>query len=723
MAGVPFATSPLVAGTRLGEFELLSLLGQGAFGVVYLAFDHVLHREVAINEYMPASIAVRSETVQVTPRSQNDAAIYSLGLRCFVDDGRLLSRFSHPSLLKVHRCWEANGTAYWVMPVLRGPSLEEIRDGVRSLGHPIDEAWLRHILRELLGALEQLHAEGDYHGNIAAARIRIEADGRPVLLGFGSAQRKIGERTPSLIASPKPGPTSMAQHAESGSLEQGPWTDLVGLGETIRGLLLGQDPATAAAGAPTVDGAAWANRRIEGFSEDFLCIVNWMRSTGSADRPPSAAAVLEALSDPFEPMPGPPPLIEVSSSRLPPDLAPEVSATRLSDLGRWPPVPPGRAEPSAPRNSGGAIRAILGGALAATMALPVALARVASGALHRIRTRVSSPTASSQQNRQDGYTVSILGGGSDDQDPFADTSFCAAGHAEPLQFGISAPRSCTAGAEFSLLFSAYVASQRVPMQERMQALADPSHRQMLDLPPDEGAVWSVGTPFTVRLSGRHFESDPPQRHFAWNGRHNQVSFSVIVKETAPPSAVLEVSVWVQGLAVAAFAVQMQVDRAAMPGGMRGWLPAVGTPEPRAEALAPRSLFASYASKDATEVAGRLSTLARFAPGLDIFQDCLDLKPNDRFKPQLEAQIKARDAFMLFWSRNAAQSSWVHWEIETALAAKGRLAIMPVPLEDPAIAPPPIEFADDHLRDRFMLAGYALQKIAELARGARELPLP
>jgi hypothetical protein len=307
------------------------------------------------------------------------------------------------------------------------------------------------------------------------------------------------------------------------------------------------------------------------------------------------------------------------------------------------------------------------------------------------------------------------------EDPFVDILPSLTVQAEPLQFGISAPRRCTAGAEFSLLFAAYVASQRVPMQELMHALADKSHRQMLDLPPDRGAVWSVGTPFTVRLSGRHFECDPAQRQFDWNGRHNQVSFSVIVNANASPSAVLEASVWVQGLAVAAFAVQMQVDREVMPR-KQGWLPAIGaTLEPRAEAPAPQSLFASYASKDATEVAGRLSTLARFAPGLDIFQDCLDLKPNDRFKPQLEAQIMARDAFMLFWSRNAAQSSWVHWEIETALAAKGRDAIMPVPLEDPAIAPPPIEFADDHLRDRFMLAGYALQRIAELARDSRELP--
>ena len=50
----------LPPGTRLGEFELLSLLGVGGFGIVYLAFDHALEREVAVKEYMPASLAGRT---------------------------------------------------------------------------------------------------------------------------------------------------------------------------------------------------------------------------------------------------------------------------------------------------------------------------------------------------------------------------------------------------------------------------------------------------------------------------------------------------------------------------------------------------------------------------------------------------------------------------------------------------------------------------------------
>jgi hypothetical protein len=114
------------------------------------------------------------------------------------------------------------------------------------------------------------------------------------------------------------------------------------------------------------------------------------------------------------------------------------------------------------------------------------------------------------------------------------------------------------------------------------------------------------------------------------------------------------------------------------------------------------------------VARSLSTLAHWAPTLDIFQDCLDLAPNETFKPQLEVEIGKRDVFLLFWSRHARDSKWVLWEFETARVKRGMDAILPMPLEDPAVAPPPPGFEDKHFRDRFMIAGYGLKKIAELA---------
>src|SRR3954469_21995625 len=98
----PDAPNALPMGTRLGEYELRSLLGVGGFGIVYLAFDHALEREVAIKEYMPQSLAGRTETLFVSLRSHSDAETFALGLKSFVNEAKLLARFDHPSLLNVH---------------------------------------------------------------------------------------------------------------------------------------------------------------------------------------------------------------------------------------------------------------------------------------------------------------------------------------------------------------------------------------------------------------------------------------------------------------------------------------------------------------------------------------------------------------------------------------------------------------------------------------------
>src|SRR5688572_3980323 len=113
----------LPKGTRLGEFEIRRVIGAGGFGIVYMAFDHGLEREVAIKEYMPSSLASRTATLHVSLTSPSNEETFKLGLRSFVNEAKLLARFDHRSLIKVHRFWEERGTAYMVMPLLRGRTL------------------------------------------------------------------------------------------------------------------------------------------------------------------------------------------------------------------------------------------------------------------------------------------------------------------------------------------------------------------------------------------------------------------------------------------------------------------------------------------------------------------------------------------------------------------------------------------------------------------------
>src|SRR5262245_15067069 len=89
----------LADATRLAEFETISVIGEGGFGIVYLAWDHMLHRQVALKEYMPWSLAARTDGTRVTPRSEKSAETFALGLRSFINEAQLLASFDHPSLL------------------------------------------------------------------------------------------------------------------------------------------------------------------------------------------------------------------------------------------------------------------------------------------------------------------------------------------------------------------------------------------------------------------------------------------------------------------------------------------------------------------------------------------------------------------------------------------------------------------------------------------------
>ncbi len=290
----------LPIGTRLGEFEIVRVLGAGGFGIVYLATDHALQREVAIKEYMPASLAGRTETLHLSLHSQNDAATFALGLKSFVNEARLLARFDHPSLLKVHRFWEMNGTAYMAMPVMRGSTWKEVR---LALDGPPSEAWVLRMLVPLLGAIERLHAEGVYHRDISPDNIQIEANGNPVLLDFGAARHVISDKSLALTTILKPAYAPIEQYAEQGSVKQGPWTDLYSLGATLHYVLLARPPVPATVRAVHDDPSPLTTLALPGCSDRFLRTVDWMLAPRPGDRPHSVAELRAVLDGHVEPPP------------------------------------------------------------------------------------------------------------------------------------------------------------------------------------------------------------------------------------------------------------------------------------------------------------------------------------------------------------------------------------------------------------------------------------
>jgi hypothetical protein len=281
----------------------------------------------------------------------------------------------------------------------------------------------------------------------------------------------------------------------------------------------------------------------------------------------------------------------------------------------------------------------------------------------------------------------------------------AAAQDDPVMLGVTAPGSCAPGARFNAVLAVYVASVRASTEAKLRRLGGQGTEPLLDLAPDRQAGWRVGAPVTVRLTATHAQVTPTERRFEWNGRENLASFDVRVGPDAPEGEL--------DLCFHVALADVPIACIPLPVSLVSTDPAPAAPRPRSVRTA-TSAFASYSSKDAQVVGYCLSALARWSPGLAIFQDCLDLNPNEAFKPQLSQHIADSDVFLLFWSRHASASPWVHWEYDTARKAHGLDAVLPMPLEDPRIAPPPPEFADAHMRDRFMMARYALARIDEVA---------
>ncbi len=232
----------LPTGTMLGEFEITGLIGEGGFGIVYLAFDHALHREIALKEYMPVGLAARESGMTVV-KSKKHLETFQVGLRSFINESRLLAKFDHPSLVKVHRFWEGNGTAYMVMPFYEGSTL---KDTLQQHEGFLDERWLKQLLNYLLDALKVIHKEDCFHRDISPDNILILKNNQPLLLDFGAARRVINDMSQMPTAILKPGYAPIEQYDDGMSLmKQGAWTDIYALAAVIYFAVTGKKPVPA----------------------------------------------------------------------------------------------------------------------------------------------------------------------------------------------------------------------------------------------------------------------------------------------------------------------------------------------------------------------------------------------------------------------------------------------------------------------------------------------
>jgi serine/threonine protein kinase/cellobiose-specific phosphotransferase system component IIA len=293
----------LQPGHKLHWYEIKEILGQGGFGITYLAHDTNLDEDVAIKEFLPIELALREGDFSVHPLSESHKKNFEWGLDRFIKEARTLTKFKHPSIVRVRNVFEDNNTAYMVMEYEHGESLQQLLSSRQTL----EEAELINIIIPLLGGLEVVHETGFIHRDVKPANIFIRDDGSPVLLDFGSARQALGQETKTLTSLVSPGYAPFEQYY-SKSDEQGPFTDIYGLGATLYRAVTGLGPMDAVDRSKSIlqaskDSIVTATEIARGkYSERFLAAIDHAMKFKSEERPQTVSEWKREFDLPDDPI-------------------------------------------------------------------------------------------------------------------------------------------------------------------------------------------------------------------------------------------------------------------------------------------------------------------------------------------------------------------------------------------------------------------------------------
>ena len=208
-----------------GKYEIVEVLGEGAFGITYKAYDKLLDRYVVIKEYMPESFAIRENT-RVSIKSLKDKDLFEWGLESFISEAKSLAKFNHPNIVKIDNFFKTNNTAYFVMPFEEGIPLDEY---IKQHPNRWSEKEIIDLLVPLLNGLKETHKKSLIHRDIKPANIFIRKNGMPVLIDFGAAREALGEKSKSITQILTP-PYAPVEQYGSDRKKQGPWSDIYALG-------------------------------------------------------------------------------------------------------------------------------------------------------------------------------------------------------------------------------------------------------------------------------------------------------------------------------------------------------------------------------------------------------------------------------------------------------------------------------------------------------------
>ena len=272
-----------------GKYRIEKVLGQGGFGITYMAVQTGLNRKVAIKEFFMKEYCNRDgETSQVSIGSEGSKELVARFRLKFIKEAQTIAGLNHPHIIRIHDIFEENGTAYYVMEYHDHGSLSEL---IKQRGSLPEAEALRYI-REMADALGYIHEHQMNHLDVKPGNVLLDEKGRSVLIDFGLSKRydESGQQTSTTPVGISHGYAPMEQYKQGGVETFSPATDIYSLGATFYKLLTGQTPPDASDvftdGLPTLPVSV---------SSSVVNAITQAMSPNKKNRPQSVEAFLSLL--------------------------------------------------------------------------------------------------------------------------------------------------------------------------------------------------------------------------------------------------------------------------------------------------------------------------------------------------------------------------------------------------------------------------------------------
>ena len=227
---------------RHNTYRIERILGQGGFGITYLATDLSLDRLVAIKEFFPKDYCDRvGDTSQISLGTSSSSDFVSRLKAKFLKEARNIAKLDHHGIIKIHAAFEENNTAYYVMDFIDGETLSDKikREGPLSMNKALE------YIKKVANALDYIHRQKINHLDLKPANIMIrKSDDSPILIDFGLSKQydSDGNQTSTTPTGISHGYAPLEQYNDGGVREFSPQTDIYSLAATLFYLLTGKTP-------------------------------------------------------------------------------------------------------------------------------------------------------------------------------------------------------------------------------------------------------------------------------------------------------------------------------------------------------------------------------------------------------------------------------------------------------------------------------------------------